>query len=133
MDIVQRRHLIAVWGSHHNKAVVILPMYSLKPHAETMQTLRRLMPQKELRKSTPRLPASAEPVTSGQPALIQVLRILNDSALSEKLPELYLEYGQIMALQNPVSASGLTELFQEMCRQISTADHPFDLHILDDG
>ncbi len=109
-------------------------MYSLKPHAETMQTLRRLMPQKELRKSTPRLPTNSDTVTAGQPALIQVLRILEDSRLSEKLPELYLEYGQIMAIQNPpANTEGLTDLFNEMCRQISTPDHPFDLHILDDG
>lgn len=108
-------------------------MYSLKPHAETMQTLRRLMPQKELRKSTPRLSSSGEPAVHGQPALIHVLRILNDSGLAERLPELYLEYGQIMALQHPVNADVLADLFQEMCRQISTTEHPFDLHILDDG
>jgi len=108
-------------------------MYSLKPHAETLQALRRLMPQKELRKSAPKLSAAGDGLRSSTPALLQVLKTLSDSELSEKLPEVYLEYGQIMAMQNQPAVSNLMELFQSMCAQISTEDRPFDLHILDDG
>lgn len=108
-------------------------MYSLKPHAENLQTLRRLMPQKELRKSAPKLSATKDGPLSTTPALIQVLKTLSDSELHGKLPELYLEYGQIMALQNRSEATNLLELFQSMCLQVSTTERPFDLHILDDG
>ena len=117
----------------NNKVVDNLQMYSLKPHAETLQALRRLMPQKELRKSAPKLSAAGEGLQSSTPALLQVLKTLSDSELSSKLPEVYLEYGQIMAMQNQVTAGNLLELFQSMCAQISTTERPFDLHILDDG
>lgn len=108
-------------------------MYSLKPHAETLQTLRRLMPQKELRKSAPKLAVSNDGMQTSTPALLQVLKTLGDSELSDKLPEVYLEYGQIMALQQQAGAKNLLELFQTMCAQVSTTERPFDLHILDDG
>ena len=108
-------------------------MYSLKPHAETLQALRRLMPQKELRKSAPKIPVSGEGYQTRIPALLQVMKTLSDSELSSKLPELYLEYGQIMALQHQADTTNLLGLFQSMCAQISTDERPFDLHILDDG
>ncbi|MEC7548162.1 MAG: helix-turn-helix domain-containing protein [Pseudomonadota bacterium] len=129
---VQPRRTLAVLTTN-NKVVVKLQMYSLKPHAETLQALRRLMPQKELRKSAPKLSATGEGLQGSTPALLQVLKTLGDSELSTKLPEVYLEYGQILAMQSQAPIGNLLELFQSMCAQISTSERPFDLHILDDG
>ena len=129
---VPPRRTLAVLTTN-NKVVVKLQMYSLKPHAETLQALRRLMPQKELRKSAPKLSATGEGLQGSTPALLQVLKTLGDSELSTKLPEVYLEYGQILAMQSQAPIGNLLELFQSMCAQISTSERPFDLHILDDG
>ncbi|CCU71210.1 MAG: AraC family transcriptional regulator [Thalassobium sp.] len=107
-------------------------MHSLKPHTETLQTLRRLVIRKDMKKATPTLNCSVANIHD-TPALLHVVSVLENSQLVDTYPTLFLEYGQILGMQATAQTDNLKQLLEKMQTLISTPERPFSLKILDDG
>lgn len=107
-------------------------MHSLKPHTETLQTLRRLVIRKNMKKAIPTLNASLTNIHD-VPALLHVISVLENSQLVDNQPALFLEYGQILGMQTSVQSDNLKQMLDKIQTLINTPEHPFSLKIIDDG
>ena len=88
-------------------------MHSLKPHTETLQTLRRLVIRKDMKKATPTLNCSVANIHD-TPALLHVVSVLENSQLVDTYPTLFLEYGQILGMQATAQTDNLKQLLEKM-------------------